>query len=252
MSERAMRDIRVGLPTVIMIVVVVGAGAFAAGRGLPAAPPPARAEPPPIAAVPTAAEDEGEGEDMLPAGHPPTGQGTGGMDLPAGHPPIDSTQQPGAMGGELPAAEPSSLEWTAPARWQVVPNASTMRLATLRIPHAAGDTVDPELSITQAGGSADANVERWIGQFDAEARKTAKRTARKVGALDVAIVDVQGTYSGGMGKEGSSQPGWALLGAIVSTPGMPHFFKLTGPAKSVAAARGEFDAMIGSVRPRGT
>jgi hypothetical protein len=122
-----------------------------------------------------------------------------------------------------------------------------MRIATYRVPHAAGDSADAELSITQAGGSADANIERWIGQFDAAGQKTAKRSARKVGTLDVAIVEVHGTYSGAMAMDGAPRAGWALLGAIVSTPDMPHFFKLTGPTKTVLAARGELDAMIGSL-----
>lgn len=44
--------------------------------------------------------------------------------------------------------------------------------------------------------------------------------------------------------------GSALLGAIVSTPDMPQFFKLTGPAKTVLTARGELEAMIGSLVQR--
>jgi hypothetical protein len=239
-----------------MLLVVVGAASFAAGRALPTAPLPVHAEP----AAPAGAAAGGElplsGEELEPMEQEQEQQ-----ELPAGHPPIGAMQQPmqpmqqpahaGAT-GDLPAAEPSSLEWTAPARWQVAPNASSMRLATYRVPRAAGDPADAELSITQAGGSADANVDRWIGQFDADARKTAKRGTRKVGSFEVLVVEIQGTYSGGMGKEGAAQPGWALLGAIVPTPGMPHFFKLTGPAKSVLAARAEFDAMIASVRLRGT
>jgi hypothetical protein len=65
--------------------------------------------------------------------------------------------------------------------------------------------------------------------------------------LDVTVVEAQGTYSGGMAKDASSGSGYALLGAIVSTPGMPHFFKLTGPARSVLAARTEFDQMIANL-----
>jgi hypothetical protein len=122
-----------------------------------------------------------------------------------------------------------------------------MRLATYRVPHAPGDAVDAELAITRAGGSADANAERWVHQFDDEGQKTAKRSTRVVGLAEVAIVEVHGTYSGAMGKDGSSQPGWALVGAIVSSPGLPYFFKLTGPAKSVLGARSEFDALIGSL-----
>jgi hypothetical protein len=215
-----------------MLVIVVGAGAFAAGRALPAAPVPVRADSPQLAAMPAATE---EGED----------------ELPPGHPPIDSLQQASVAADRPPAegADETPLQWTAPSRWQSVANTNSMRLATYRIPRASGDTADAELSITRAGGSADANADRWVGQFDADARKSARRSVRRVGSLDVVIVEVQGTYSGGMGKEGS-QPGWALLGAIVPTPGMPYFFKLTGPGKSVVAARAEFEAMVGSLVQR--
>ena len=48
---------------------------------------------------------------------------------------------------------------------------------------------------------------------------------------------------------GGPQPGWALLGAIVETAGMPHFFKMTGPAKSVKAARTELEGMIDTIAP---
>jgi hypothetical protein len=220
-----MTDTRVSLPTVIVLLAIVGAGAFAAGRSMPSSGAPATttAAPPPLA-TPAAEED-----DLLPPGHPPTG---GASDL---------------MGATEP--QESSLEWKAPPRWQLVPNASTMRIATYRVPRAPGDAEDAELSITQAGGTVDANAERWIAQFDATGQKTAKRATRKVGALEVTTVEVQGTYAGGMGKDGGV--GWALLGAIVATPGMPHFFKLTGPIKTVAAARAEFDALISSLTERG-
>jgi hypothetical protein len=125
-----------------------------------------------------------------------------------------------------------------------------MRLATYRVPRATGDSDDAELSIMQAGGTVEANATRWVGQFDAEGQKTAKRTTRKVGALEITVVEVQGTFTGGMGKEPTSGAGFALLGAIVATPGMPHFFKLTGPAKTVLAARAEFDALVASLTPR--
>jgi hypothetical protein len=116
------------------------------------------------------------------------------------------------------------------------------------VPHAPGDATDAELSISRAGGSAEANIERWIHQFDEAGQQTARRTTRTVGLADVAIVELQGAYAG-MAKGGAPQPGWALIGAVVSTPGMPYFFKLTGPARSVRAARGELDALLGSLAP---
>ncbi len=224
---------KVSAPTVLAFAVIVGAGAYAAGRGTARANDPGTTT---ISAAPPATET------TLPPGHPTVGHGHGeGMGLPTGHPPIDDSMPVAAATAE------SSLAWKTPALWQSVPNTSSMRLATLRIPHADGDAEDAEVSITQAGGSIDANAQRWIEQFDAEGQKTAKRSVRKVGGLEITIVEVEGTYSGGMGRERREETGWALVGAIIATPGMPHFIKLTGPAKTVKAARQDFDAMIGSL-----
>jgi hypothetical protein len=230
-----MNEIRVSLPNLLLLLAVVGGGSFAAGRAIPTAGAPS------TNAIPIAAEPEAREE-------PEPGS------LPPGHPPIDDTamQKPGAieaMDDPAPAVD-GALEWKAPARWQLVPNPSTMRLATYRIPRAGGDSADAELSVTRVGGSAEENVERWIGQFDEAGQKTAKRTTRQVGLAQVAMVEVAGTYSGAMGKDGSSQPGWALLGAIVPSPGLPYFFKVTGPKKSVLAARGELEILIDSLVPR--
>jgi hypothetical protein len=226
---------------VVLIAAVVGAGGFAAGRSMPV-----ESTPPEVsygmldmvqkraaAAGPSTEGDQDPDPETLPPGHPAIG-GTGQTSL------VD----------EAPAGARSTLEWKAPARWQLVPNASTMRIATYRVPRAPGDAADAELSVTQAGGSAEANAQRWIGQFDQTGQKPPRHTTRKVGSLDVLVVEVQGTFSGGMGGDGQAQPGWALLGAIVSTPGLPYFFKLTGPAKTVLAARGEFDAMLATLTQR--
>ena len=220
---------RFSASTVLIIAAVVAAGAFAAGRSLHSeasgAPVHGAAEPP--GATPKAT--------------------TPAEPLPPGHPPI----APGPAPGTSEVAE-SSLEWKVPARWQVVPNASTMRLATYRIPHAPGDDEDPEMAVSQAGGSLDANIDRWIGQFGPEAKKTAKRTTRKVAGMDVTIVEIEGTFAGGMGMKNDHGPseGWALLGVIVETPGMSHFFKMTGPANSVRAARAELDTLVASLGTR--
>lgn len=111
------------------------------------------------------------------------------------------------------------------------------------------------MAVSQAGGAVDANVERWISQFGPDAKRNAKVTTKKSAGLDVTIVEVEGTFGGGgmaMGPNpnaggSGAKEGWALLGAIIATPGMPHFFKLTGPAKTVKAARPELDELVGSI-----
>lgn len=147
-----------------------------------------------------------------------------------------------------PASEPGSLSWTAPAGWASAPNPSTMRLATYKIPHTGKDTEDAELSISRAGGSTEANIQRWIGQFDEAGKDT--RNVRTIQGMTVTTVEVAGTFLGGMmGGAAAKKPGWALLGAIVETPGgSPYFFKMTGPKATVQAARDDFHKMLDSLK----
>lgn len=173
--------------------------------------------------------------------------------LPPGHPkvPGHATPLPSVHGahtgavGPMPPRFPPSVRWTVPARWVVVPHVSTMRIATYAVPHVAGDAEDAEVSVTRAGGDLDANADRWIGQFDGEGRKTAKKTQRTFAGVASLFVEVRGAYQGFDMKE--PEPGWMLLGAIVGTPKGAHFFKLVGPARSVEAARAELEALLASL-----
>lgn len=222
------------LPTLVLLLAIVAGGSFAAGSALPTtSAAPTRVDEP--TAEP---EPMDQAESQLPPGHPSVGD--------------DMAQDPAAAAGsagDVNATDSASLVWKAPPRWQPAPNTNSMRLATYRVAHSPGDDTDAELSVTRAGGSPDANAERWIGQFADDGTRTSKRTTRKVGALEASIVEVQGTYSGGMGKSGP-QARWALLGAIVPVGTTSYFFKLTGPVKSVMAARSEFDSLVGSLLPQ--
>ena len=153
-----------------------------------------------------------------------------------------------------PAAASAGVVWTVPKAWTAVPSPSSMRLATYRLPTAAGDAEQPELAVfyfgVGQGGSVESNVERWLSQLAPEkgaAREPAAK--RKVNGLDVTVVRAEGTYSSGMpGGPLTPRPGWALLGAIAEGPKGAVFFKLTGPKKSVAAARRDFDGLVAGLR----
>jgi len=169
--------------------------------------------------------------------------------LPAGHPPTGDA--PGAaMVGDSPSPA-GGLVWEAPDAWEKIDHPSSMRKATYRIKRVEGDTEDAEMSVTQVGGGVDANITRWEGQFKKKEGET-KRETKKVGGFDVTIVEIRGTIAGGgmPGARAEERAGQAMLAAIVMTPSAPHFFKMTGPEKTVTAARGDFDTFVGTFRKR--
>jgi hypothetical protein len=97
------------------------------------------------------------------------------------------------------------LRWTLPSGWQQADEKQSMRYATLRF----GPKDKPlEVSISAAGGSLLANINRWRGQIglkpiaDADLPKVAK--SEKINGKDVILVDMGGPGGtggpGGMGK----------------------------------------------------
>lgn len=148
------------------------------------------------------------------------------------------------------AAGPADVAYDAPAAWPTAPNPSSMRKATFKVPKAAGDSEDGELSVSTASGGVDANIGRWAGQF---ANATPKKEQRSPNGLKVTVVELAGTFSGGgmMGAPAAPKEHWMMLGAVVEgAEGQLHFFKLTGPEKTVQAAKKDFDTFVASFRAK--
>ena len=152
----------------------------------------------------------------------------------------------------------SGLKWTAPSGWEARP-ASGMRAATYIAPPAKGDSEGAECAVFDGGigGGVQANIDRWIGQFEqadgSSSAAKAKQQKETINGMTVTTVDLTGVFAGGGMAMGATQPatkkpGYRLLGAIVEAPGGEVFFKMTGPAKTMAAAQADFQAMLKSIR----
>ncbi|MGZ3458021.1 MAG: hypothetical protein ACXU86_05890 [Archangium sp.] len=166
--------------------------------------------------------------------------------------------QPAPRAQQAPQPEAGGLTWTAPTGWEAQ-GERPMRVATYRIAPAKGDTDPAELAIfyfgAGQGGAAEANVKRWLGQFQKSdgtpvTEKDAHTQKQTVNGLPVTLVDVKGTYTGGGPMMGPSapKPGYRLLGAIVEGPQGPLFLKLTGPERTVASADKGFRKLLDSVK----
>lgn len=177
----------------------------------------------------------------LPPGHPPLGQPGGSLSIP---------KPPG--GSEIADQE---LVWTMPRGWtQEVPS-SPVRRAQYRIPGPGGpgECVVFYFGPGQ-GGDAKANAARWASQFhrpDGTPVGDGFKTREiKVGDVAVVLVEVTGTYVGGMGAAtlGPEQPDYMLLGAIAQGPDANWFFRATARRATLEAQRAAFEALIRSIR----
>jgi hypothetical protein len=136
------------------------------------------------------------------------------------------------------------LRSKVPDGWTTEKPTSEMRVAQYKLPHADGDPEDALLVVYYfgkgQGGSADANIERWINQVkqpDGQpSQDRAKIGSQTVNGLPVKTVDVSGNYGGGMSPDSAptnNKTIYRLRGAVVETPKGSYFVKLTGPENTI-------------------
>ena len=146
------------------------------------------------------------------------------------------------------------LRWTPPAGWKSEGTAP-MRAATYKIAPAPGDSEGAECVVyffgAGQGGSVQANIERWNGQFTtADGKQAAARVQKRtVHGLSVTTIEVSGRYSGiggPMAPVKTVKADYRLLGAIIENPGGNIFLKFTGPEKTIAANERKFEQLLDS------
>jgi hypothetical protein len=148
------------------------------------------------------------------------------------------------------------MTWTIPAGWVEVEPSSSMRRAQYRVPGPAGDGECAVFYFGPGqGGDAMSNAQRWAGQFTrpdgSKATSDLKTTSMQAGSRSVLLVEVAGTYDGGMtmtAEPSTPKPGYALLGAIVEGPDANWFFKLTGPEATITSQRDGFLSLLQSLK----
>jgi hypothetical protein len=202
--------------------------------------------------TPAAASAQG-GAPPPPAAASPEGGAAAQVPVLSSHgKPVSDTHPP-------QSAASSRLAFDLPAVWTSEKPESSMRLAQATIPGVpgtpGGKTGPGQFAIFYfgpgGGGSAEANITRWIGQMDAPIAPP-HRAELTAHGLQVSWVEVAGTLKAstvGMGPS-QAQPGWRLLGAVVEGPGGPWYIKAVGPDATIAAARGAFLNLLTGLRPR--
>jgi hypothetical protein len=155
------------------------------------------------------------------------------------------------------SAPQGELRFTAPAEWIKEQPSSKMRTAQYKLPRADGDKEDASLVIyyfgSSGGGSASANIERWISQMEqpdgSSAKDKAKTEILTVNGLKLNTIDLTGTYTAEMSPgstEHHNDPNFRLRAAVIETPKGFYYMKLVGPEKTIARWQSELDKLIKS------
>lgn len=129
---------------------------------------------------------------------------------------------------------------------------SQLRAAEIEVPAAKDDKDNGEIVVFYFGpggaGGIDANVTRWIGQFEEDGRKVRSFTG-KSDQGKYTLVDLTGTYKKPIGPpiqmKSETKTGWRMIGVILETEKGPYFLKLDGPAKTIAAVEADYRKSFG-------
>ena len=158
--------------------------------------------------------------------------------------------------GTFAVAE-GKLAFKAPKSWVKKEPKSRIVEVEYEIPAAKGDETPGRLTVMGAGGAIEANIDRWIGQFDqpdgSETKNKAKTEKLKVAGTDVHYVDLAGTYKDNpapfAGGKATLRKDYRMLAAIVSTKDAGNYFlKFYGPKATVGENEKAFRDMIDSLQ----
>ncbi len=153
----------------------------------------------------------------------------------------------------LEAAEPveftvGEFAFDRPSGWGWIPATSPMRKAQLLVKGEDGATADVVFFHfgPGQGGTVEANVQRWVAQFEDGKSSSKKET---INGKEITFVEATGTFLSGMpGTPSVPLDGFAMRGAILESPQGDVYVKMTGPLALVEASATEFNKMVSDAR----
>lgn len=172
-----------------------------------------------------------------------------------------STAESGTLPADMEAGAAAGAIWATPADWVEVPPASSMRLAQWQLPgiEQSGPAECALFSFPGGGGSVDANIARWLGQFEqpdgVPSAERAERMTMTVAGVPATLLQVTGVFlsqNPPMTGPIDPRPDHALFAAIFETEPAPHFVKCTGPRQTIGERAVELSSFVMSFRFEGS
>lgn len=146
------------------------------------------------------------------------------------------------------------LTFKAPEDWKPVKRRNNIIEMEFAVPGETEEETPGRLTMMASGGSIEANLARWIGQFKGTGagtnRERAKIEKEKVAGMPLTILDISGTFMDSMrGPFGPKveKPDHRMIAGILQTGSVGnYFFKFVGPASLVEANSEAFRDLLKS------
>lgn len=190
----------------------------------------------------------------LPPGHPPMTAASAEAAMPARPEPPPADRVRLGPDAKTTRAVVQGVSFAIPEQWKETPSASAMRAAQYALPadgdgRADGEVVFFHFGPPPAGGSAEENVKRWIGQVEPSFPPVVYRYEHD--GLTIHEVIVEGTLKpSGMGMGPTEpRPDSGLYGVVVEGgPKGALFVKATGSRSAIDAAKPALATMAETAR----
>ena len=142
------------------------------------------------------------------------------------------------------------LQMTAPADWDKKTPSVRIIAYEFSLPPAEKGLDPGRMTIMSAGGSIEANLDRWYGQFRQEdggdTAKAAKTEKKEIAGQTVHLVEITGTFKDQRGpfSKAEFKKDYEMFAAIIETGAGNIFVKTTAPKKTMAKHKKAIRAMI--------
>lgn len=170
-----------------------------------------------------------------------------------------ASAQPADAPAEKVSLAEGKLQMPAPKDWVRKQPRTRIVEHEFAVP-SEGDAEDGRVTIMGAGGSVEANIDRWAAQFEDAAGGTPdpKVEKKQVAGMDVHVVDLAGTYKdmpGGpfAGGKPVYRENYRMLAAIVVSGDQNignYFIKFYGPKATVDAQAAAFQKSIEAIEKK--
>ena len=172
-------------------------------------------------------------------------------------PAICGAQEEAEKSTDLQLAD-GQLMMTAPGTWNVVEPKFNMIEAEFSVPRQGDDEKDGRLTIMAAGGSVEANIQRWESQFSqpdgGSASEATTVDEMEIAGMKTHMVDISGTYAdraGGPTSPPVMRDNYRMLAAIIETDDLgTYFIKFYGGAETIDANEVAFEKFVKSLNKK--